>query len=119
MGIPLLPSQELVGHLPTFGIMYPLVHGAVRAPARERASHADRSPSRSDESIRSAIDAPFGLITRTARKAKQACAQVTEGLVDRPLDPDIALCADGATTQPAPSSWRPSCCIWRCWGRSG
>jgi uncharacterized membrane protein YphA (DoxX/SURF4 family) len=34
LGIPLLPAQELVGHLPIFGIMYLLlVHGAGRAPA--------------------------------------------------------------------------------------
>jgi hypothetical protein len=47
LGIPLLPSQELVGHLPIFGIMYLLlVHGAGRAPTSERGSLATRSPSR-------------------------------------------------------------------------
>src|SRR5919202_1784072 len=40
LGIPLLPSQELVGHLPIFGIMYLLlVQGAGRASASERAPH--------------------------------------------------------------------------------
>jgi uncharacterized membrane protein YphA (DoxX/SURF4 family) len=47
LGIPLLPSQELIGHLPIFGIMYLLlVHGAGRSPARERAARAARSSSR-------------------------------------------------------------------------
>ena len=57
LGIPLLPSQELVGHLPIFGIMYLLlVHGAGRAstletaprlalPARREAPKAPAHPS--------------------------------------------------------------------------
>ena len=45
LGIPLLPSQELVGHLPIFGIMYLLlVQGAGRASASERASGPGVSP---------------------------------------------------------------------------
>jgi hypothetical protein len=61
-GIPLLPSQELVGHLPIFGIMYLLpVHGAGRAPGSDHAVDAARrsrraTPSRSAYSATARAD---------------------------------------------------------------
>src|SRR5205807_3667238 len=46
LGIPLLPNQELIGHLPIFGIMYLLlVHGsATQAAATEQPRRARAIP---------------------------------------------------------------------------